>query len=503
MTPKLIPGLLKKALALVEANPAHAWTVGEMASACGVGQRTLQRQFRCFFDRTPMAYVRDFRLDRARRELLCPSGPVKVTEIAGRCGFNHFGRFAALYRRRFGEAPSATLRRQQNVLGRSARPLPPLPIAVDRPRIAVLPFEPVRSGSHLAAAFADQIVAALIHLRSMDVGVAASSRYHLRGKVQDDGAGHLRVTTILVDAVAGRCRWADYWDGDSNDLFGFEERIAARVATAIQLPIWEAEIDRAWREDAARLSAWHLTMRALPRVLSIEPAAEEMALELLEQAMEAAPQDALPVALAAWCHGLRGSHNFCARPDREKAVARALAEHAARLNNSDALTEAFLAAGFTLAHDLSTAAVHADRAVAFDGGSAWAWARVGWLRAYNGEWAEAIETFQISRALAPTDRMGFLSCVGMAVGHFGAGRYDEAAYWFERGLAQNPAATWINHALTPAYALGGRKEQARRSLAELTRAFPDLTIAQVRSGLPYHPSYLDRVADGLESAGMR
>jgi len=244
-------------------------------------------------------------------------------------------------------------------------------------------------------------------------------------------------------------------------------------------------------------------MRALPRVLSIETTAEEMALEVLERAMEAAPHDALPVALAAWCHGLRGGHNLCVRSDREKTAARALAERAASLNSGDALTETFIAAGYTLAHDLATAAIHADRALALDGGSAWAWGRIGWLNAYSGEAAEAIECFQIARALAPTDPMCFLCSVGIGAGHFGAGRYDKSARWFAHALAENPAAVWINHALTAAYALAGRKEWARRSLAELARAFPDLTIAQIRSGLPYRSSYLDRVADGLESAGMR
>ena len=186
-----------------------------------------------------------------------------------------------------------------------------------------------------------------------------------------------------------------------------------------------------------------------------------------------------------------------------EATARTLAGRAADLNRGDPLTETFLAAGYTLAHDLATAAVHADRALALDGGSAWAWSRVGWRKAYGGESAEAIECFQISRALTPTDPMGFLCSVGIAAGHFGAGRYDESAGWFEHALAEHPAAVWINHALTPAYALGGRKERARRSLAELTRAFPDLTIEQVRSGLPYRSGYLDRVAEGLESVGMR
>ena len=33
-------------------------------------------------------------------------------DVAARCGFPHFGRFAVAYRRRYGETPSQTLRRQ-------------------------------------------------------------------------------------------------------------------------------------------------------------------------------------------------------------------------------------------------------------------------------------------------------------------------------------------------------------------------------------------------------
>ena len=87
--------------------------------------------------------------------------------------------------------------------------------------------------------------------------------------------------------------------------------------------------------------------------MSVEPASEAIALELLEQAMELAPRDPLPLALAAWCHGLHGGHNFSPAPDHEKSMACTLAERAARLSNGDPLTETFIAAGYTLAHDLA------------------------------------------------------------------------------------------------------------------------------------------------------
>jgi adenylate cyclase len=313
----------------------------------------------------------------------------------------------------------------------------------------------------------------------------------------------LRISVILIDAATGRYLWADRWDGDGKDLFGFEERVALRVATAIQPSLREAEIDRAWRQDPARLNAWELTMRALPRVSSGEPAAQGLALELLERAIEQAPSDPLPMALAAFCHGLRGCHNFCRRPDEERAVARVLAAQAAQLTTGDALTESLLAAGYTLAHDLTTAAIHADKALAFDGGSSWAWGRSGFIKAYRGEAEEAIERFQIARALAPSDRINFLWDVGIASGHFDAARYDESTRWCERALVENPAAVSINKTMAAAFTLAGRKNDARRSVAELGRVFPDLTIAQIRSGLPFRAAHLDRMAEGLESAGMR
>jgi adenylate cyclase len=116
---------------------------------------------------------------------------------------------------------------------------------------------------------------------------------------------------------------------------------------------------------------------------------------------------------------------------------------------------------------------------------------------------EAIEGFQIARALAPIDPLSFLCSIGIASAHFEAGRYDEAILWYRRGLAEQPRAVSINRFLTPSYLLAGRKEEAKRSLADLVCAFPNLTIAQVKTCLPYSRSYLDRAADGLERAGMR
>ena len=86
--------------------------------------------------------------------------------------------------------------------------------------------------------------------------------------------------------------------------------------------------------------------------------------------------------------------------------------------------------------------------------------------------------------------------------HFEAARYKPAIRWFKRGLAEHPTAVWNNRFLVPAFVLAGQLEDARQSLTEFAQTYPDLTITEVRAGLPYSASFLDRVAEGLERVGM-
>jgi AraC-like DNA-binding protein len=384
MSVQILPHDLKRALELIRAHPARGWTLGELAASSGIAPRTLQKRFQQFVGRGPLEFLRDVRLDLVRKELLAAPRDASVTDIAARAGFSHLGRFATAYSKRYGETPSATLRRAQETLRDVRLPRAPLRLAIARPTLAVLPFEMIGSDANGGGDIADEIVAALLRLRSITVVVPGRAQYHLRGKIRNDSTGFIRITALLLDVATGRYVWADHYDGDDNDLSGLQDRITTRIARAADLSVRAVEIDRCCRKDASQLNAWELTMRALPRALSLEPAAEGMALELLEKAMELTPEDALPVALAAWCHGLRAGHHFTSKLEAERKLARTLATRAAMLSNDDPLAETFLAGGYTLAHDLETAAIHVERALMLDGGSSWAWGRSGWIEAYRG-----------------------------------------------------------------------------------------------------------------------
>jgi len=445
---------------------------------------------------------RELRLDRVRRELLRAQPKASVTEIAARCGISHLGRLSADYKERYGEAPSATLRRRcQALTGPKLRATISSP-TLDRPVIVVLPFDLIGTRAHNAATITDEVRAALVRCRWVAVGPPAKARYQLGGKVRDDDGGRLRVMVILSDAATGRHLWADRWDGELGDVFAFEERVAARVAAAVERSLCTAEIERVRRSDPAQLSAWELTMKALPRALLIERAAQAEALQLLERAMELAPRDALPMALAAWCHAQRGSHFFTSGPTPEKKAGLELALRAAQLSACDPIVEALLGAAHTLAADFTAAAAHIDRALALDGGCVWAWNRSGLLNTYLGRSADAIECFHFARSLGPDDPLTFFCSIGIGSAHFEVGRYEEAARWWSRGLAEHPPAIWLNRFRAAAFAFANKREEARQSFAELMQAYPDLTIADVRSALPHTQSFQDRVCDGLATLGM-
>jgi AraC-type DNA-binding domain-containing proteins len=89
-------------------------SIMDVVAAAGVSQRTLFDGFKRFRNTTPMAFLKSVRMENIRAELLRedPMTPgVSVTSIAVKWGFTNLGRFAESYRKRYGELPSATLRR--------------------------------------------------------------------------------------------------------------------------------------------------------------------------------------------------------------------------------------------------------------------------------------------------------------------------------------------------------------------------------------------------------
>lgn len=107
----VLPRHVRRAQEYLYEHAHEPVSAAALAEAAGVSVRSLNAGFKEYLAITPMRYLRDLRLERVRQELLSASNAC-VKGSALRWGFEHMGRFSHLYKQRYGETPSQTLRRR-------------------------------------------------------------------------------------------------------------------------------------------------------------------------------------------------------------------------------------------------------------------------------------------------------------------------------------------------------------------------------------------------------
>jgi transcriptional regulator GlxA family with amidase domain len=103
--------LAQAAAAWLQGHLEDDLTITDLCAALNARERTLHAAFFEYMGTSPKAYFKDLRLAAARSALQSADRGARVTDVALRWGFLHFGWFAHDYRQSFGETPSATLRR--------------------------------------------------------------------------------------------------------------------------------------------------------------------------------------------------------------------------------------------------------------------------------------------------------------------------------------------------------------------------------------------------------
>jgi len=100
----LAPGSLRRVVDHIEADLSRAFTIEELAKVAGVSSRHFIRAFRESAGQTPLRYVYDLRLERAKEFLL--DSRRTATEIALDCGFSHAQHFSTAFKKATGLTPS-------------------------------------------------------------------------------------------------------------------------------------------------------------------------------------------------------------------------------------------------------------------------------------------------------------------------------------------------------------------------------------------------------------
>ncbi len=103
----------------IEQNLTNPIVLEDLANATGVSVRTIQKAFRQYRGCTPMNDINRRRMEKARNMLINADNNLTVLDVVLEVGYQHPSRFAALYKKRYGENPSQTLAKNRKGINRT------------------------------------------------------------------------------------------------------------------------------------------------------------------------------------------------------------------------------------------------------------------------------------------------------------------------------------------------------------------------------------------------
>jgi tetratricopeptide (TPR) repeat protein len=314
----------------------------------------------------------------------------------------------------------------------------------------------------------------------------------------------LRITGQLIEATTGSALWAERFDGSIEELFDLQDRVAARVVGALQPQLERAEIARAQRKPTGSLDAYDHYLRGLAELHRWTREANAAALGHFYRAIDLDPNFAAAYGLAARCYSQRRTSNWVEDQAREQAEAEALASKAAALGYDDpvALSSAGIALAF-VAGRVREGGELIERALLLNPGLATAWLYSGWVKAWACEPDAAIGSLSRAIELSPHDPNIASMHRAIAFAHFIAGRYPEAVREAEAVATASQNAGIGSATLAASFELMGRHDLAAAEMARLTRAEPELCLANLRTRFPIvRDETFDLFCGALQRAGL-
>jgi adenylate cyclase len=333
-----------------------------------------------------------------------------------------------------------------------------------------------------------------------EVGRRLGVRYVLEGSVRK-ALGKVRITGQLIDAVTGAHIWGDRFERDLTDVFTLQDEVTVAVVSAIQPKLLQTEIAMAARRRPENLTAYDLFLRAMQQVYLTNREGAAEVIRLAHRALELDPGFGLAAALAGAAHGLNVLLGYAADPPFDRKEAVRLLRLALRIDDGDPETLAWACLiAASMVGDFESAIEMADRAVALNPNSFWAWHGKGWVYRTAGLPEEAVRSFERAIRMSPIDPLLHRVFAGMGYAFIELGRFDDAIVAGKKAQRQNPSYSAAYRCLASGFAHLGRDAEAREAAARLLQGDPAFTISgwTARGG----QSNSKLLIEGLRKAGL-
>jgi adenylate cyclase len=400
------------------------------------------------------------------------------------------------------------------------RPGVPEHVALDRYRIAVLPFTNMSADAeneYFSDGMTEELISKLSRLHDLSViartsvmqykgtgkGVAEIGRELqvgtvLEGSVRKAGE-RLRITAQLIDVASQAHLWSEDYDRDLTDVFAIQSDVAQHVAQALQITLKPAEARQIEKAGTADLDAYDAYLKGLYYYGTWSKEGLEKSVEYFEQAIARDPNFAKAYAGMAFAYDLLGEYGHLP-PDESVTKMKEAAHRALEIDatTAEAYTALAVAAsyydydwiradeGFRRAlefnpnsagtHDwygiifLSPTGrheegiAHGKRAKELDPLTAYIRSDLGWSYNLARRYDEAIAECEQIPDIDPNFYFGYF-CLGF--GYWQKGMLKEAVSAYERAVDLEPGDLQLKGELALVYATAGKKVQAQRILEEL------------------------------------
>ena len=116
---------------------------------------------------------------------------------------------------------------------------------------------------------------------------------------------------------------------------------------------------------------------------------------------------------------------------------------------------------------------------------------------------KALELLRRAQRLSPRDPRGWFMAAAVALAHFAADRFEDAAAAAREALDQNPRFAQAKRMLAASLAMLGQRERAAKIVQEVLKTEPQLTLTRLRARLRgMDEGVWNKWVEGLRLAGL-
>ncbi len=400
----------------------------------------------------------------------------------------------------------------------------PEPGTVERPSIAILPFDNL-SGDPEQEYFSDgiteDIISALSKYRWLSVTARNSTfiyknrshnvreiaaelgvSYVMEGSVRRAG-DRLRISCQLIDARNGSTIWAERYDGELRDIFELQDEITGAIVGAVGPELATAEQDLAKRKVPENLDAWDHYQRGMWHMWRDTRDDGVEALECFRNALALDPESAWVQAGYAWTLVHQILMGWIEPTNTLLDEALGAAKKALEIDERDAFAHFALGRVLTQSGRHSDAVAALERAIELNPNMALAFYGLGTALVWSGEHQRAIPYLDQTLRRSPNDPVRWWLEMWKGMALWLSGQPEEAVDVLERSCRHPNIDFWPLTVVAAVLVELGRIDEAKQAIEQALELRPELTLNMARQSARHMvPGQLTRYLDNLKTAGL-